>query len=361
MRISYRRLVIPALWLLVVLVAFYLPYTLDGVVLVQLQQVIYLAVAVMSLNVLSGLSGQISIGQSAYIGTAAYATALLVQSRGWSYWSALPVAIAAGFLVGALTGLPALRITGIRLALATLSIAIVFPSVPVKFTAETGGTAGFNVSAMRPPESWGISSVAYNYWVLLGGAVIVFVLVRNVMNSRIGRSLIAIRDQQVAAYTVGINVSLVKVLVFGISGAICGLVGWMFVITNQFVSPSDFTVLLSIYLLVAMAIGGAGTLVGPIFGALFLIYAPRAIGEIGASPLLTPVIYGAALIVILFFLPQGVGGFLQQLGRRVVGRPSSAGSAGPAGPPPDPAAARAGLNDSTAPADHPVGSESHTG
>ncbi|MER7003676.1 branched-chain amino acid ABC transporter permease [Dactylosporangium sp. NPDC000555] len=337
-----RRAAIPAGWLALLIVAAYLPFGVSISGLVNLQQVIYIAIAIMSLNLLSGLAGQISIGQSAYIGLAAYATALLVMKAGWSHWAALPVAVLLSFVLGVLTGLPALRITGIRLALTTLSIAIIFPTVPVKFTAQTGGTPGMNVNPLAAPESWGITDVAFGYWVLLAGLVLVWVVVRNVIDSRIGRSLIAVRDHQIAAHTVGINVAVTKVLVFGASAALCGLVGWMFVVTNQFVSPHDFSVLLAIYLLVGMAIGGSGTLIGPIFGALFIVYAPQGIGEIGASPLLTPLIYGAALILILLVLPQGIGGLLAKVARRITGPPAptrvrtAAAAPDPAGEPSSP-------------------------
>ncbi|HEX5206073.1 branched-chain amino acid ABC transporter permease [Paractinoplanes rhizophilus] len=314
-----RRATVPAAWLVLLAVAAYLPFGVGGPTLVNLQQVIYTAVGVMSLNLLSGLAGQISIGQSAYIGLAAYATALLVQHAGWSYWAALPVAVLLAFVLGALTGLPALRITGIRLALTTLAIAIIFPTIPVKFSAQTGGTPGMNVDPLTAPASWGISTVAFNYWVLLAGLVVIWVIVRNVLDSRIGRSLLAVRDHQIAAHTVGINVSVTKVLVFGASAAVCGVAGWMFVVTNQFVAPGDFSVLLAIYLLAGMAIGGAGTLIGPIFGGLFIVYAPQSISSAGLSPLLTPLIYGVVLILILLVLPQGLGGLLAKLGARIRG------------------------------------------
>jgi branched-chain amino acid transport system permease protein len=317
--INPRRSAVPAAWLVLLIVAALLPYGVGGPTLVNLQQVIYTAIGVMSLNLLSGLAGQISIGQSAYVGLAAYATAMLVARAGWSYWAALPIAVFLAFLLGALTGLPALRITGIRLALTTLAIAIIFPTVPVKFSAQTGGTPGMNVNPLAAPASWGISTVAFDYWVLLAGLVIILVIMRNVIDSRLGRSLIAVRDHQIAANTVGINVSVTKVLAFGSSAALCGVAGWMFVVTNQFVAPGDFSVLLAIYLLAGMAIGGAGTVIGPIFGGLFIVYAPQTISTIGASPLLTPLIYGVVLIVILLVLPQGLGGLLAKVAARIRG------------------------------------------
>ncbi|SEE58271.1 branched-chain amino acid ABC transporter permease [Jiangella alba] len=311
-RLGLPRLLWPAL----VAVAVLAPFALGGTQVLRLQQVIYLAVAILSLNLLTGWCGQISFGQCAYIGASAYATALLVQTSGWSYWAALPVAIVMGFVIGALTGLPALRISGIRLALASVSIAFVFPTIPVRFTEQTGGNAGFVVDALTPPPWLGISITAFNYWVLLTLAMLVFVLARNVMASRIGRAMIGVRDQQVAAQTVGVDVVTMKVAAFGFSGALCGLAGWMFVVAHTFVSPSDFMAVLSINLLVGMAVGGSATLVGPVFGALFLVFTPRVIADAGVNPLLTPLLFGVALILILLYLPRGVGGLLQDLARR---------------------------------------------
>jgi branched-chain amino acid transport system permease protein len=211
-----------------------------------------------------------------------------------------------------------------NLALVTLALALLFPQLPVRFSGWTGGTAGMSVDARLNPPAWlGITTAAWQYWVLLTLAAVVFLLIRNVMHSSVGRSLIAIRDRHVAAYTVGINVKSTKVAVFAASAAVAGVAGWMFTVRNQFVSPGDFTVLVSINLLVGMAVGGSGSLVGPVFGALFLHYVPDLVPKAGLSPQLTPVVYGVVLILLMLLLPGGIAGGLGSLSRRRRRRPET--------------------------------------
>jgi branched-chain amino acid transport system permease protein len=317
---SARRsdtLAMRGLWLGGLVLLFVVPLMLGATDLSGLQEVIYLAVAVMSLNLLTGFNGQASIGHSAFMGLGGYATALAVQNYGWSYWAALPAAIVTAGAVGAVAGIPALRIRGMNLALVTLALALLFPQLPVRLTGWTGGTAGLSVDAALNPPAWlGITAAAWQYWVMLTLAAIVFLLVRNLMDSSRGRSLVAIRDQHVAAHTVGINVKATKVAVFAASAAVAGIAGWMFTVRNQFVSPGDFTVLVSINLLVGMAVGGSGSLIGPVLGALFLHYVPDLVPAAGLSPQLTPVVYGVVLILLMLLLPGGLAGGLRSLARR---------------------------------------------
>jgi branched-chain amino acid transport system permease protein len=296
-------------WAAGLVILFLAPFVLGVTDVRGLLEVLFLAVAVMSLNLLTGFNGQPSIGHSALMGLGAYTTALTVQNYGWSYWTALPVSIVIAALVGAVAGVPALRIRGMNLALVTMALALVFPQVPVRFTEWTGGTAGLTVDEhLSAPAALGVSDLAWQYWVLLAITALVFLLIRNIMRGSIGRSLIAIRDQQVAARTVGVDVKVTKVAVFAASAAIAGVAGWMFTVANQFVSPGDFTVLVSINLLLGMAIGGSGTLVGPILGAVFLHYVPDLLAAAGVNPQLTPVVYGVLLILLTFFLPGGLAG-----------------------------------------------------
>ncbi|MDX6740743.1 branched-chain amino acid ABC transporter permease [Actinocorallia sp. A-T 12471] len=311
------------------------PFFVGTVEISALQKVVYLAVAVMSLNVLTGFNGQASIGHSAFMGIAAYFTALAVQSHGWSYWAALPASILVAAAVGALVGVPALRIRGMNLALVTLGLAMVFPQLPVRFSAETGGTQGMLVDdGLAAPAALGVADIAWRYWVLLALAVAAFLLVRNLRGSRIGRAVIAIRDQPLAAHTAGVNVAATKIAVFAVSAGLAGLAGWMFTVANQFVSPSDFTVLVSINLLLGMAVGGSGTLVGPVIGAAFLYYVPEAVNGSGVDPMLTPALYGLILILVVYFLPGGAAGGLARISERWAARRNPSTPAGQAAPTP---------------------------
>ncbi|MFC5751266.1 branched-chain amino acid ABC transporter permease [Actinomadura rugatobispora] len=311
-----------AAWGLLGAVLVFAPFFVGVSQVTGLQRVLYLAVAVMSLNVLTGFNGQASIGHSAFMGMAAYVTALAVQNSGWSYWAALPVSVLVAAAVGALAGIPALRIKGMNLALVTLGLAMVFPQIPIRFTEQTGGTQGLTVDAgLAAPAALGISDVAWRYWVLLALAAGAFWLVRNVRASRLGRAVVAIRDQPLAAHTAGVNVPFTKIAVFAASAGMAGLAGWMFTVSNQFVSPGDFSVLVSINLLLGMAVGGSGTLAGPILGAAFLYYVPDLTAGTGLDPLLTPAVYGLVLILVTYFLPGGAAGALSSLTSRLTRPP----------------------------------------
>jgi branched-chain amino acid transport system permease protein len=300
------------LWALLVIVAALAPFGVDPVSLGRLQQVAYFAVAVMSMNLLTGMTGQISLGHGAFMGLGAYATALGVQNYGLSYWTMLPVAILIGGFVGAVCGLPALRIRGMYLAMATLAVGLVFPQIPVRFTTWTGGSQGLTINSAVPSPSPALAN-AWPYWVILVVTVIVFGVSRNLIQSRVGRSLQAVRDQEIAARTLGVSVNATKIGMYSLSAAIAAVAGWMFAITNQFVSPADFTVFISINLLLGMTIGGAGSLIGPVIGGAFLVYSTNVIPTLGLNPLLTPVVYGVVLILVLYFLPQGAGGLLRSI------------------------------------------------
>ncbi|SEG93512.1 branched-chain amino acid transport system permease protein [Thermomonospora echinospora] len=325
-----------ALWAGLLCLLALAPFVVGTVEISAFQKVVYLSVAVMSLNVLTGFNGQASIGHSAFMGIAAYFTALAVQSHGWSYWAALPASILVAALVGALAGVPALRIRGMNLALVTLGLGMVFPQLPIRFTEETGGTQGMPVDEpLAAPAFLNVSDVAWRYWVLLALAALVFWLVRNFRASRVGRAVIAIRDQPIAAHTAGVNVAATKIAVFAVSAGMAGLAGWMFTVANQFVSPSDFTVLVSINLLLGMAIGGSGTLAGPVIGAVFLHYIPEAVNGTGIDPVLTPALYGLILILVVYFLPGGAAGGLAQLSARFAASrrsPDEPGQAPPSTP-----------------------------
>lgn len=272
----------------------------------ELEQIFYLAVAVFSVNLLVGVTGQMSVGNGALMCVGAYASAISIQTYGLSYWEAIPVAIAAAGIAGAICGLPALRLAGMYLAMVTLGFAVVAPQIILRYSTWTGGSTGLTVG---PTISSPIGNVRnWTYWVLLASGAIVFTSGRRVLRSFRGRALLAIRDQPLLAATQGINVPLTKVAMFGISGAIAGFAGWMFVVVNQFVSPPDFTLTLSIDLLVAMMVGGRASVLGPLLGAAFLVWSQDQLPQIGLNSFLLPGVYGLLMIVVLLVAPGGVVG-----------------------------------------------------
>jgi branched-chain amino acid transport system permease protein len=295
--------------------------------------VVVFAIAVLGLNLLTGFNGQISLGHGAFYGVGAYTTAILVADHGWPHLATVPVAAVLSFFVGCLAGIPALRIRGLYLALTTLALATVFPTLIQHFSSITGGTQGKPVTPYTSPID-GLANDQWAYYVAVAFAAVVFLLVRNLVRSRVGRSLIAIRDNEVAAEVVGVNLAMYKVATFGTSAMIAGLAGSLSVFLLKdfgYIAARDFTIALSISFLVAMVIGGAASIVGPIIGALFIERAPTFITDtLKFDASLTNIIYGALLILLMFLMPGGVVGLWHRLSgivRRRTGRGGSVAAA----------------------------------
>ena len=303
-----------------VLALAYTPFAASVSTLTQLQQVMYFAVAVLSVSLLTGRLGQLSLGQGAFMGIGAYTTALCVSRYELSWWIGLIAAVGLCAVLGAVAGLPSLRISGLNLALVTLGIATVFPQLVLRFSSFTGGGAGLSV-ATGPAGPQSISGIAWTYWVLLTVCIILFTLAVRVKVSRFGRSMVAIRDKEVVAATLSIDVRATKIAFYAISAAVAGIAGWMYAAVNLFVGPTSFALILSIDLVIAMIVGGSDSLVlGPVLGAAFLVYVPEAAPYIGLNALLTPLVFGVVLIALLRFMRSGAAGFLASIWRRVIQR-----------------------------------------
>jgi branched-chain amino acid transport system permease protein len=248
------------------------------------------------------------------------------------------IAVAFTFLVGLVVGLPALRITGVYLALVTLALATLFPQIVVRLGDITGATVGRGLvpregygdyavlveegrrrylfeAGFRAPEWTGLADDQWRYYVFLVLAVVVFLLVRNLVRSRVGRALVAIRDNETAAEVAGVNVSRYKVLTFGISAGIAAIGGWMFAVLNNQVSPTSFTIALSITLLVAAVLGGANSIIGPVIGAFIIVYLREAVPA--DSQRYTQVVFGAVLILVMLVAPGGIVGVYRQTQARM--------------------------------------------
>lgn len=323
-RTPAQRLVLRvAVFLGVAAVLLYLPQQYPAFRVEQFNDVIVYSLVVLSLAILTGFSGQISIGHSAFFGVGAYTTAILVADHGWPHLATLLASAGLCFLVGILTGIPALRIRGLYLALVTLAIATVFPQLVIRYTELTGGAQGKRVPRFRAPDWTGLADDQWRYYVLLVVVAVLFLLVRNIIRSRVGRGLVAIRDNEVAAEVVGVNLSFFKVMIFGVSAMLAGVGGSLYVINRPFVSANSFTILLSITFLAALVIGGAATISGPVFGALFVVFAPEYTSDVNAA--LSQVIYGGLLILLMLVMPQGFVGLVRRLymtlRRRLVPQP----------------------------------------
>jgi branched-chain amino acid transport system permease protein len=313
-----------------------------------------LALAALSLNLLVGFTGQISIGHSAFFGLGAYTTAILMDSHGWSAGWTFPVAAALCFVVGVLVGIPALRLTGVYLSLVTLALAQLFPALVRKFDHLTGGSIGLGGIRYDPPSWTGLDPrsraerTEWFYLLALIMLVIGYIVVRNLVKSRMGRAMVAVRDNTTAAAVMGVNVAVVKTVAFGISAALAGLAGSVFVLRQTQATPDNinFTIFGAIIFLVIMVIGGTASLAGPIVGAFVYYRVDQFTRDLPAKswlpsfvqdflkgrPNLATVVFAALLILLMFIAPFGVVGLARRVGRRfvlVIPRPPVAGAAVP--------------------------------
>lgn len=298
-----------------------LPFNLSNYHVFQMAMVLSYAIALVGLNILTGYSGQISLGHGAFLAIGAYTTAILIDKYDMHYALTIPLAALICFVAGFLFGLPALRLEGHYLALATFSLAVALPQLlKFKHLEEwTGGVQGIVIMKPESPlkEIMGlqINADRWMYFVSLFIAIVMFILARNILKGRVGRALIAIRDHPIAASSMGINTSLYKSLAFGVSALFTGVAGSLSALLISFVAPDSFNVFLSIILLVGMVIGGAATLSGALWGALFIQFIPNLADEISkAAPW---AIYGVSMIAFMYLMPMGIAGALALLGKRL--------------------------------------------
>ena len=296
----------------------------------QLSLMIVYSIAVLGLILLTGFNGQISLGHGAFFAVGAYVAAVLIDQVNWPYWATLPVAALICFVVGYLFGLPALRLEGHYLALATFALAVAVPQILKyrHFEWFTNGVQGINIFKPDPPFGLPLSADQWMYLVVLAVAVAMFWIARNLLDSRTGRALRAIRDHTMAASTMGINVAHYKTVVFGISALYTGVAGALHAIIFEFVAPDSFRFELSIAILVGAVVGGIASLPGAVIGGVFVQviekYADALTKKLTAAvslPLdLEPwTIYGIALIVLMYTMPMGIAGGLALLWRRLKG------------------------------------------
>jgi branched-chain amino acid transport system permease protein len=308
-----------------------------------------IAVAAAGLNLLTGYNGQISVGHGALYGLGAYTSALLVTDAGWPMLLTVAGAAVVCFVAGVVIGLPALRIKGLYLALVTLSVAVLFPAILEQFSDLTGGGSGLALVVPQDgcprgreecPIRWespidGLASDQWRYFIALALTVLAFVLIANLVRSRVGRSLVAIRDNDVAAEVSGIDVARTKIIAFGVSAAVAGVGGAMLALLNgnPRVNPTSFTLLVSIYLLVAVVVGGAATIIGPAIGALVYglfndVIGPELPGNFENS---VPVILGVLLILQMLIAPNGIVGQFKDVMARVAARRAEPDGSGQTG------------------------------
>jgi len=290
-------------------VALVLPFTLTNFRLFQFSQVYIYAIALLGLNILTGFNGQISLGHGAFYAIGAYTTAVMTDQWNVSYGWTIPMAGVICLVVGFLFGIPALRLEGLYLALATFALALAVPQILKYFEHWTGGSQGIVLS--KPSAPWGlpINPDQWLYFLSLAILVLLFVLAANLLRGRTGRAIVAIRDNAIAAQSMGVNTALYKSLTFGVSAAYTGVAGALSAVTVAYVAPDSFDVFRSITFLVGIVIGGLASISGAIFGALFIQFVPNWAMDISkAAPW---AIYGVFLIGFMYAMPRGIAGSLR--------------------------------------------------
>ena len=304
-----------------VLAAFLLPFVLEDFRVFQLNLVLIYAIAILGLNILTGYGGQISLGHGAFYAVGAYTSAILISQLGMSAYLTIPIAAVVCLVMGVLMGFPALRLAGHYLALATFALAIATPQLLKYKGIEhwTGGVQGIILDKPTPPFGLtlfgsDLSEDRWLYLVILAIALGLFWLAHNLLSGRVGRAIVAIRDQPTAAAALGINLTFVKTATFGLSAAYTGIAGALSALAVAYIAPDSFPAFLSISLLVGVVVGGLGSISGAIFGALFIQFVPNVADELSKS---APwAVYGGMLLALAYVAPDGVMGILQKIKKR---------------------------------------------
>ena len=298
-----------------------MPLFVKNFIIFQMTTVLIYAIAILALNILTGGSGQFSLGQSAFYAVGAYTAAIMMEHMGVNYALTLPAAGIICFIFGFLFGFPALRLSGVYLALATFALAVAMPQLLKLGVFEhwTGGVQGLVVTKPDAPFGLKMSQDMWLYYFTLFISAVIYVLAVNLLRSRSGRALMAIRDNPIAAAAMGIDLPLYKTLAFGISAGFTGIAGALGAIVVQFVAPDSFTIQLAIALFLGMVVGGVGWLPGSLVGAAFIVFVPN-VAE-GISKGLSGAVFGVFLIAVIFLVPHGarqVAYYLEYMFRKLV-------------------------------------------
>ena len=287
------------------------------------------AIVALGLNILTGYNGQISLGHSAFVAIGGYTAAILMVDHGWPFWTTIIAGGAVAGTVGFLMGVPALRLTGPYLGIATLGLALATPQILKKYDGLTHGTQGINVRPEVPPppeflKDWfgiRLNNDEWIYFLALFIVVLMTILALNIVRSRIGRAFVAIRESEIAAQAMGISVPRYKTMAFAISAFYAGIAGGTYVQVVGYVSPESFNFLLSINFLTTIVVGGLASILGSILGAAGLVMVPElpglvsTISGLSMGQELSWAFYGAALIIVMIFAPYGLAGLFRRLVR----------------------------------------------
>jgi branched-chain amino acid transport system permease protein len=283
----------------------------------------------LGLDFILGYAGQLNLGHSAFYGLGAYVSTLLIVRLGVPFWIAFVAGVAFAGTAGMALSLFAVRLRGHYLAIASLGFAVITYQILLNWISLTQGPLG--IYGIQPPPPITIAGVrlvdfhnsAAFFYLVAGFALIVFVLLQQLVRSPIGETLAAIREDEVSATSLGINTAAWKVFAFGVGSAIAGVAGCFYACFVGTLVPDAFTITESFSILSMVIVGGMGTLVGPVFGAILLTVLPEVLRDLGDLRL---VVYGAALTLVVLFMPgglaQAVSGLRSRFERRAVGAAS---------------------------------------
>ena len=288
----------------------------------------YLHIAVLSLlhillalglNLIAGYAGQLSLAHAAFFGIGAYTTALLTLNQHWSFWLAAPIGAVVAGLVAVAIGLPTLRLKGPYFVISSMGFGEIVRLIFLNWQSVTRGPNGLPGIPAPDPINLGFIKLTFesrmeSYYLILFVLFGVLILYYNLVNSRIGRALRAIRNDYIAAQVMGIHIAFYRILAFAGGAALAGLTGALYSGYIRFISPDTFTSGESINILIMMVIGGMGTIVGPIIGAVAITYLLETMRVFAEYRL---VIYGLLMFVVILYMPQGVAGMLESLWHRV--------------------------------------------
>jgi len=295
-----------------------IPFVMKNFYIFQITLAIIYAIAILGLNLLTGFNGQFSLGHSAFYAVGAYTAAIMMDRCDIGYVWTLPAAAIVCFVFGFLFGLPALRLEGVYLALATFALAIAIPQMLKSSLVEhwTGGVQGITIIKPDAPFGLPLNSDQWLYAFTVIVAVAMYVCAGNLVRSRTGRALIAIRDHPIAASAMGIDVALYKSLTFGVSALYTGVAGALGAIAISFVAPDSFTFTLAVALFVGLVVGGVGSIPGTLVGGFFVLFVPNIAESVSKG--LAGAVYGVILLLVIYLMPTGAAGLVRLISSRLV-------------------------------------------
>jgi branched-chain amino acid transport system permease protein len=263
----------------------------------------------LSLNLVIGYTGQLNLGQSAFFAIGAYVSTILTKTYGWNFWLAVPAAIAAAGVLGLALAAFAVRLRGHYLAIASLGFAVITYQVLINWERVTEGVRG--IYGIPPPP--GFRDQLALFYLVAGIALVVYVVLDNLVRSPIGETLRAIREDEVSAASLGVNAARWKAFAFGVGAAIAGLAGCFYPGFVGTLVPEAFNIVESFTMMAMVIVGGMGTMIGPVIGAVVLTFLPELLRSVGELRLL---VYGVALTLVVLFMPGGLVQIGEALRRR---------------------------------------------